>query len=737
MAVKMIIRKQILSSSLLFALLLFIFSGISVSSAQVEVDRQWQGHANGTTVTIPPDFLKRTENGKLRISSGRNEGDGFDDTFRRKPRPYFDGEGLWVDNFERLRQKILELLDYIEFLFDAPERELTPEQLASALEELETLNNERHRLEAEHQQEVTEAISENTDLGDNWRFTHHAGYQEHHPAHPHHEPYKVPGIVQTPTRKETNTKGGHGQATSAQGSGAASSDQPVTSGQKNNRRTRGSSDGDGSGPPKKPRPDKEPEREVNPPVAKQTVEKEIEVDGETYRITSELTGNDLELICPICLGLVKTKAKRCNGCYKHFCVDEYERIEQTKCPRCRACPVKRFVNVNQGYLEHQINSLPWSCPKSCGYISDLHNIRAHIRNCRYEYECEHQDCGYTGSFSEVETHEKHCGFAPVECSHEGCQERPRRQNLEAHELTCQWRLVTIGPIQVFLWQKDLIDRHSIDMPGNIAPEDIRGEDEAGYALSLLVGKISSAGPPTIGCQGCGEEYSDELIESHARECLLVKQTCEYCGLLKKRAELRGHYQFCDRYPLQCSMPECDYTLARIESKKFNQHQDQHCRELKGIILGGKHYLPDAESIRYASVDRKSYAIRLSRELGCYSWVTGFSIPDWNLLIVVAHLNGKQCIALGRLDSESSAAQIVSNVYVKVYCRGQEIDSVITSDYSLGKLKTNDLLIMPLDLYSSVWETKTGVVLQLLLTEHGSFRNYKIRSYKERVEKILP
>ena len=737
------VKKQILHFPLFFTLLLLIFSGISVSSAQVEVDRQWQGHANGTTVTIPPDFLKRTENGKLRISFGRNEGDGFDDTFRRKPRPYFDGEGLWVDNFEKLRQKMSDLLDYIEFLFDAPERELTPDQLASALDELETLNNERHRLEAEHQQEVTEAISVNADLGDNWRFTHHSGYQEHHPAHPHHEPYKVPGIVQTPIRKEANTKGGHGQTTSAQGSGTASSNQPVANGKSDKKRASDSSDGDGSRPPKKPGSGKEPERAINPPVKKKTVEKKIEVGGVTYFVTSELTDDDLELICPICLDLLKTEVKKCNECYKFICAEDYKKLSKPgKCPCCRNFPLERFVDVEPGYLEHRVNNLQWLCPKGCGYSGDLQEMTTHIRSCGEEYECEHQDCGYTGSLSEVETHEQHCGFAPVECSHEGCQEHPHRQNLEEHLSICKWRQVNLGSVQFFAWQKDLIDRHSMDMPGNVAPENI--EDETQFVISLLVHKIRSAKlseekdvEKTRYCYGCGKEYLKTFIESHERECPMIRVACEHCGELQGRTELNDHYRRCPMYPSKCSMPGCEYTVPKIEWIKLHRHENQHCLELNGIILWFTHYLPDAESIRYVSVDRESYLIRFPRELNHYFWHTGFSIPDWNLLVVPTGCCGNQCMAFAKL--EYGVDKLPQNTVIRLYDEEKLIAETAFSRCALMKLRKSELLIVILIGLRDFTSTrgKAGLILKLSPGSLGRITRHSDGPYRNKVKYILP
>ena len=180
----------------IYPFLYFIFLSVMVLAGPVQVDLQLQGDINntaedflshkginGTSVKIPSDFLRRTENGEVFFNFGGSEGDDLDNMFKRKPRLYFDGESLWSSNFESSGKFFFDFLDYIEFLLSNPERERTSSQLTSALDELKILNNERHRREAEQQQVIAEVVLESSTLEDGWRFTHHPGYQEHHRAY--------------------------------------------------------------------------------------------------------------------------------------------------------------------------------------------------------------------------------------------------------------------------------------------------------------------------------------------------------------------------------------------------------------------------------------------------------------------------------------------------------------------------------------------------------------------------
>ena len=342
--------------------------------------------------------------------------------------------------------------------------------------------------------------------------------------------------------------------------------------------------------------------EITPPVKKETVDHQIEVNGKIYTIESELVGNDLELICPICVDLISPKARQCQECGVYVCARDHEILQTQKmpCPNCR-CDIAGFTDAN---LKFRINNLQWFCPKGCGSTRDLINIEAHICNCDggEEYECENPGCEYTGSYSAVQTHEAICGFSLIECSHEGCQEHLLRQNLEEHELTCKWRLVSLGPIKISAWQKDLIGKYCINIPGNITPENI--QNEAQFLVSLLVNKINSMGSSeecdieapvrSNCCQGCSEEFSAGFLEAHERECNKIKTECDYCKIIIKKAELGQHNQLCKMYPMQYSIQECDYTQPRKNLLQLQDHEHQHCLQLNGIVLNNGLYLPDSE-----------------------------------------------------------------------------------------------------------------------------------------------
>ena len=162
------------------------------------------------STVIPPGMLIHTDKGQI-LFNAAGGGDNQDDGFGKKPRPWFDGESLRLGNVNDLAKIISELLDYIEFLLDKPQQELTSEQIESALDELETVNNERLRQEAEQRQAAIETGREVSSMADQNRlaFSHHPGYQEHHPAHSRENPSTVPGIVERPKGKGKGGKGKH------------------------------------------------------------------------------------------------------------------------------------------------------------------------------------------------------------------------------------------------------------------------------------------------------------------------------------------------------------------------------------------------------------------------------------------------------------------------------------------------------------------------------------------------
>ena len=551
----------------IYLFFLFVFLSVMVLAAPVPVDSHINTNnttedsvpnkdINGTSVTIPSDFLRRTESGKVFLDFGGNEGDDLDDMFKRKPRPCFDGESLWSGNLDSLEKKISDLLDYIELLLNIPERELIPNQLSSAVDDLETLNKERLRLKVEKQKAIMDIVLGNSTIENDWRHTRHPGYQEElYPAY-HNTPYVVPGIVETPIATGGGAKGNY-QTTPDQSLSTTSSASPVTGGTCKNP-TKGSPGGNDSNPPQKPGRDDESSMEVNR-LKRITVEKEITVDGESYTLETELTGNDVELYCSICRDLISPEAKQCQKCGVFICASDYKKLQETGqlCPHSR-CSLNLFQSAN---LRFRINNLQWPCPKNCGSTYDLVNMAAHIKNCdegeRYqEYQCENSACNYTGSYSEVLAHEETCDFAAMQCRHEGCQDHPFRKDLEEHEQTCIWQPVNLGPVSIPSWQKNLIDQFCCKLPEYNTPEQIPEHSRAHFCVSLLVQQLVQFSPSSVyTCRwNCGyQTNSVSAVENHySTDCPLVKVPCPFCRRYRARNNLHTHMEACDDRPVTCS-----------------------------------------------------------------------------------------------------------------------------------------------------------------------------------------
>ena len=735
---------------------LIIFLSAIIFADPVQIDFQMKNNINdttdvffshkdinGTSVAIPFDMLRHTKNGGVFLNTNGYDGDDFDDQSKKKPRPYFGGDSLWLGNFEDLRGKISDLLDYIELMLNNPEKELTSSQLASALDELEALSNERHRRAAENQQDVTENLLRNSTL-DNWRFTHYPGYQKYHPAHPHHETYIVPGILETPREKG----GGDSQkAPSNTDSGAASLPSPDTNLMLGKRTSKGSSDEDDPRQPKKPRDDKNAKSECPKEKQTETVEKEIEVDGKKYTITSELSGIDLDLICMICFDLAGLDGEKCGKCYKHICLKDYNKYldgkKEALCPSCQSFQLSSFT-ADPDEMKYKINHLQWFCPKGCGATRDLINIESHIRHCNEEYECENQGCEFEGSYSEVKSHECICDFLLVKCRHEGCQKHYIKKALEEHELTCKWQLVNVGPARFCMWEKEMMDEYYMEIPDGATPENI--QDKASFLVTLLVNKVHSMSPPeecddivtSARCNGCHNRYSSKCIDAHKKECDQIETDCDYCGIIKKRAELKEHYLSCKKYLISCAIEGCDYAIARESFQELNKHEHDHCLSLNGIEFLDEMYLPDAESVRYVSISGESYLISLPGMLSEYSWETGIFIPKWNLLIILTAGCGKQHVCFGKL--ENKPIDIAQNILIKLYSKKKLVIRKVISRFEIMGIDYKQLFMFNMPLFS-IEKSRYDIFLKILLSNSRAdvFAEYEseILSYRKRVKKIIP
>ena len=472
--------KTVLSGfSRLVALLCTILC-TTVSSDPVQVDSQTHvnrvlnetldtafNETHTKSTVIPSGMLIHTDKGQI-LFNAAGSGNNQDDGFGKKPRPWFDGENLRLDNVNDLAKIISELLDYIELLLDKPQQELTPAQIESALDELETVNNERLRQEAEKRQAAIETGREVSPMADHSQlaFSHHPGYQEDHPAHSLDNPSTVPGMVETPKNKRGKGKR-HSRPASGKGQKKAE-ERPGSSMTNNggNPRKKRASGGNGSEPPEQPEDTGGSELPEKSQTEVQVVTKEINVDGQPYTIETELTNDNKGLFCLFCRNLVSEMARHCLICTTNICEAE----ATDTCVTCYQTDKSKFSLIN---MRTRINSLEWPCPIGCGSKQDLVNMEAHIRQCRES----------TGACRGAQPDKP----VLIKCIHEGCQEMfaLSESELGAHESTCQWRLVDLGSVEMPAWHYDLITKNTIDLPENMTPDDVTPQNSAQTCVALL------------------------------------------------------------------------------------------------------------------------------------------------------------------------------------------------------------------------------------------------------------
>ena len=142
-----------------------------------------------------------------------------------------------------------------------------------------------------------------------------------------------------------------------------------------------------------------------------------------------------------------------------------------------------------------------------------------------------------------------------------------------------------------------------------------------------------------------------------------------------------------------------------------------------------------KKIRYSSVNEKSYLICFPGTLRDFSWDNGFSIPDWNLLIVLSGGCGRQYIGLGRL--ESNTVNIPQDLAINLYCNNELVVKKTSSKLILQTLRADELLLIPVLSFSSGICYSAAIILQLSLTKASGFSISETEQYRDRVKEILP
>ena len=320
------------------------------------------------------------------------------------------------------------------------------------------------------------------------------------------------------------------------------------------------SGGGGSEPPEQPEGSGGAELPETSRTKALVVTKEINVNDQTYTIETELTDDNMDLRCQLCLGLVSEIARHCLLCGNNVCRDEATPF----CIHCRQTDESKFQLNN---LRIRINNLKWSCPAGCGSKQDLVNIKAHIRQC--------EQC--TATCSDTQPHKPEL----LQCIHKGCQEMLDSSELEEHESTCQWRLVELGPSEVPAWQSDLIAENSIDIPENLTPDDVTPQNSAQTCVALLARYIrtintSQAGagatpgyPCLWNCSYQGSSNAD-LDYHYAHWCPLARVACRYCEVPQLRRNLESHERTCGWQPVECPY-HCGEQNLCAEDLVANRH----------------------------------------------------------------------------------------------------------------------------------------------------------------------
>ena len=519
---------------------------------------QFYQDTNNSALPFSDDF-KSTGN-TLYFQPDRDDQDNDNDGYKGHFRPFFTGETLGSNSHASREQQLADVLDYVGFLLDHPYRELTAGLLNSAVTEISRLINELYTQAIDHQDWLMSYLQIGSTSEEQWRFRHHPGFQPEHPAHPHQKVDPVPGIISAPVKKGEGKK--TGQAAKARTSGKGGKTTSTHQASQGISGGAGSSEGAPGGGDDPPSNKKR--KNLSVAVSEtQEVSMEITVNNETYNVTAELSGNDLKLFCPICIGLISGDASQCLGCTHYICRSELGQI--ACCPICRQ-KKKSFSDVN---LKSDIVNLKWHCPLGCGRDYDLSSLKIHIPQCRPTdvFTCENQNCEYTGTYDEV----------------------------EAHEADCVWRLVEWGAHQLPVWKKEIIEQvPPVDDLDTMQPADVDQYAPAVLATSLLIQLVVSQPsasetviPAQVSlfqeplfqeplfqqCLGCQRPYLTSDIVAHCQHCEELWVDCNYCHQSLKQGLLENHQSEECVANLNACVLGCGLQIA---VKDMGQHADEKC-----------------------------------------------------------------------------------------------------------------------------------------------------------------
>ena len=255
---------------------------------------------DSTTITLTPDMLRQTGDGKVMLNVGSAKDDGNDPG--GKPRPSFMGKNIvWLVTISDWWEQEMEDLSR---LMDQP---MTQDEIQRSEERLGSLEKVIRGILSQNRLDALIKLGLLPE--EDSAFLHPPGYQEVHPAHPESgESYTVPGVVELGKKKKDFTNSVAGGAGKGEGGGGVNSG--LVGSKKVGGGGSGSDAGDGGRQPDRNSGRVEPSQAVIVRNKKNAVTRELE-DG--TRLKAEV-GRDL--YCSICDDVVEPETLQCSGCGK-------------------------------------------------------------------------------------------------------------------------------------------------------------------------------------------------------------------------------------------------------------------------------------------------------------------------------------------------------------------------------------------------------------------------------------
>ena len=529
---------------LLLVLLLFPYAlaeEVSIDSiTQLNTTGFYSAHPSNdsTTITLTPDMLRQTGDGKVMLNVGSAKDDGNDPG--GKPRPSFMGKNIvWLVTISDWWEQEMEGLSR---LMDQP---MTQDEIQRSEERLGALEKVIRGILS---QNMLDALVK---LGllpeEDSAFLHHPGYQEVHPAHPESgKSYSVPGVVELGKKKKGSgpriTLGAGGRG----GGGASGRGGGLSEG------SGGSGAGSGAGGGGR-QPDENSGR-TKPITAGQTARKKANEVSRTLSDGTQLKAEvGRNLFCTICQDLVEPDAALCTGCNRKvdecewanpkktsckgcqlvICQEHFkERLWKNKCPSClHSFEEGSYKDVDKSY---ELEELEWSCAQGCGVSGTEDEMAGHILNCELAMDVTEQSAGLT---LDEEPKEEAAALLTVVCGNLGCGRLIDDDSISEHEARC------------------------------------------GYGLEKCRNK------------GCEQEIARIEMEKHGVQCGFAEVQCEYpgCGDYVLRQSLGEHMATCDFAEVQCDYQGCEEWVLR---KELAEHQES-C----GFALVSCHHPGCLETVR--------------------------------------------------------------------------------------------------------------------------------------------